>query len=127
MSKFDQVTEKEVARCIRNMASKSCELDAIPTTTLKQILDTVIVPITRIVNGSLENGIFASKWKTAIVHPILKKVDLDLILSNFRPVSNLSFISKVAEKVVLTQFNKHCSTHRLIPDYQSVYRANYSC
>ena len=127
MSKFDWVTEKEVARCIRNMASKSCELDAIPTTTLKQVLDTVIVPITRIVNVSLENGIFASKWKTSIVHPILKKVGLDLILSNFRPVSNLSFISIVVEKVVLTQINKYCSTHSLIPDYQSVYRANYSC
>ena len=90
-------------------------------------MDTVIVPITSIVNVSLENGIFASKWKTAIVHPILKKVGLDLILSNFRQVSNLSFISNVAEKVVLTQFNKHCSIHRLIPDYQSAYRANYSC
>ena len=93
MSKFDQVTEGEVARCIRNVASKSCELDAIPTTTLKQVLDTVIAPITRIVNVSLENGLFASKLKTAIVHPILKKVGLDLMLSNFRPVSNLSFIS----------------------------------
>ena len=127
MSKFDWVTESEVVRCIRSMASKSCELDAIPTTILKQVLDTVIGPITTIVNVSLENGIFASKWKTTIVHPILKKVGLDLMLSDFRPVSNLSFISKVVEKVVLTQFNKHCSTHRLIPDYQSVYWANYSC
>ena len=75
----------------------------------------------------LEMEFFASKWKTAIVHPILKKAGLDLILSNFRPASNLSFISKVVEKVVLTQFNKHYSTHRLIPDYQSAYRANYSC
>ena len=52
---------------------------------------------------------------------------MDLILSNFRPVSNLSFISKVVKKVVLTQFNKHCSTYKLIPDYQSAYRANYGC
>ena len=126
MSKFEWVTESEVARCIRNMASKPCELDAIPTTTLKQVLDTVIVPITRIVNASLENGIFASKWRTAIVHPIFKKAGLDLMLSNFRSVSNLSFISKVVEKVVLTQFNKHCSPHRLIPDYQSAYRENSS-
>ena len=36
-------------------------------------------------------------------------------------------ISKVVEKVVLTHFNKHCNTHKLIPDYQSVYRANYNC
>ena len=127
MSKFERLTESEVAKCVRSMASKLCELDVIPTTILKQGLDTVIVPITTIVNVSLENGNFASKWKTAIVHPIQKKVGLDLILSNFRPVSNLSFISKVVEKVLLIQFNKHCSTHRLIPDYQSAYRANYSC
>ena len=127
MSKFERVTGSEVAKCIRSMASKSCELDAIPTTIFKQLLNTVIDPITSIVNVSLENGILASKWKTAIVHPILKKVGLDLILSNFRPVSNLSFISKVVEKVVLVQFNKYCCTHRLILDYQSAYRANNSC
>ena len=124
MCTFEQVTEREVGRCIRNMASKSCELDAIPTTTRKEVLDTIIVPITRTVNVSLESGIFASKWKTAIVHPLLKKSGLDLRLSNFRPVSNLSFISKL---VVLTQFNKHCSTYNLILDYQSAYRANYGC
>ena len=124
MCKFEQVTESEVARCIRNMTSKSCELDAIPTTTLKIVHDTIIVPITRIVNVSLESGIFASKWKTAIVHP-LKKTGLGHILSNFREVSNLSFIYKLVEKIVLTQFNKHCSTYEFLPDYQSAYRANY--
>ena len=35
MCKFEKVTKKEVAKCNREMASKSCELDAIPTTTLK--------------------------------------------------------------------------------------------
>ena len=58
-------------------------------------------------------------------YPLLKKAGLDLILSNFRPVCNLSFISKLVEKMVLIQFNKHL--HILIPHYQSVYRANYSC
>ena len=119
MCKFEQVTEKEVAKCIREMASNTCELYAIPTTTLKQVLDTMIAPITRIVNVLLESGIFASKWKTAIIHPLLKKAGLDLILSNFRPVNNLLFIYKLVEKMVLIQFNKHCSTHKLIPDNQS--------
>ena len=54
MYKVEQVTEKEVTKCIREMASKSCELDAIPTTTLKQVLDTIVAPITRIVNVLLE-------------------------------------------------------------------------
>ena len=127
MCKFEQVTKKEVVKCIRDMASKSCELDAVPTTTLKQVLDTIIAPITRIVNVSLGSGIFASKWKTAIVHPLLKKAGLDLILSNFRPLSNLSFIFKLEGKIVLIQLNKHCGTYKLISHYQSAYRANYSC
>ena len=42
-------------------------------------------------------------------------------------MSNLPFLSKVVEKCVLLRFNKHCEKHNLMPDYQSAYRANYSC
>ena len=52
---------------------------------------------------------------------------MDLISSNYRPVSNLVFLSKVLEKAVLEQFITYCDTHKLIPDYQSVYRKNFSC
>ena len=58
-------------------------------------------------------------WKTAIIHPLLKKAGLALQLSNFRPVSNLSFLSRVVEGAVLQQFNKHCKHQDLFPDYQS--------
>ena len=98
MCNFEQVTKKDVAKCIWEMASKSCKLDAILTTIIKQVLETIIAPITRIVNVLLESDIFASKSETAIIHPFVKKAGLDLILSNFRPVSNLSFISKLEEK-----------------------------
>ena len=73
MCTFEQVTEKEVAKCIGEMASKSCELDAVPTTTFKQVLDTIIALITRTVNVSLGSGIVASQWKTAIVILFLRK------------------------------------------------------
>ena len=53
---------------------------------------------------------------------------LDTIMhSNYRPVSNMPCLSKVVEKVVLDQLGSHCTNYRLIPDYQSAYRANYSC
>ena len=52
---------------------------------------------------------------------------LDLISSNYRAVSNLVFLSKVLEKAVLLQFITYCDTHKLISDYQSVYRKNFSC
>ena len=43
------------------------------------------------------------------------------------PVSNLPYISKLVEKVVLEQINHHCNTHNLLPDYQLVYRENRNC
>ena len=65
--------------------------------------------------------------KIAIIRPLLKKHGLRLVHSNYRPVNNLPFLSKVVEKVVLDQFRKHCDNNKMIPDYQSAYCANYSC
>ena len=76
---------------------------------------------------SLSQGVFPKTWKTAIVRPLLKKVGLELICSDYRPVSNLPFLSKVLEKAALAQFNRHCDTYELMPDYQSAYRRDYSC
>ena len=67
------------------------------------------------------------EWKIAIIGPLLKKLGLTLTHSNYKPVSNLPFLSKVVGKVVLDQFGSHCANHRLIPDYQSAYHTNYSC
>ena len=52
---------------------------------------------------------------------------MELILKSYRPVSNLSFLSKLVERVALDQMNNHCEKHNIIPDYQSAYRVNYSC
>ena len=91
LSQFDPVTTEEVARLISSMATKSCKLDAIPTSVLKLITPSIVHTITKIINISLTKGIFAKEWKTAIVHPLLKKLGSELIPSNYRPVSNLSF------------------------------------
>ena len=76
---------------------------------------------------SITKGIFPVEWKTAIIRPLLKKLGLTIVYSSYGPVSNLPSLSKVVEKVVLDQFRKHCDNHRMIPDYQSAYHANYSC
>ena len=78
-------------------------------------------------NVSLREGIFASNWKTAIVRPLLKNLGLQLVLSNFRPVSNLPFLAKALEKHALAQLEEQCKANAPIPDYQSTYRESYSC
>ena len=65
--------------------------------------------------------------KVAIIHPLLKKLGLELISKNYRPVSNLPFLSKVVEKSALKQFIKHCDDKSLLPIYQIVYRKTHSC
>ena len=65
--------------------------------------------------------------RTALVKPLIKKPTVGPEKSNYRPVSNLHFISKVVEKVALTQFTEHCDENKLLPAYQSTYRKHHSC
>ena len=127
LSKFEPLSQVEAEKIITSLSVKSCELHCISTFLLKKILPSVLPVITRIVNLSIEQNVFVNTWKTAIVRPLLKKAGLDLTLSNYRPVSNLSFLSKVLEKAVLNQFMNYCAAATLLPDYQSAYRRYYSC
>ena len=127
LQRFAPLTEDQVSKIISSLKSESCKLDAIPTTIFKKMLSKVISLITKIVNQSLGEGEFCCEWKTAVVRPLLKKLGLELIFSNFRPVSNLTFISKVIERCMLLQVSQHCDEYQLQPDYQSAYRKHYSC
>ena len=124
---FSPMTEKQVRGIISDMKTKSCELDPIPTRIIKDNLDLFLPLLTKLVNLSLHGGKFHDDWKCAIVRPLLKKLNLELIKKNYRPVSNLSFVSKLVEKCALSQFMDHCNQYHLLPDYQSAYRKGYSC
>ena len=125
--KFAPMTQKQVLHIMNQLKSKSCELNTMPTHIFKQIAPSIAGLITKIINLSLEEGEFCRTWKTAVVHPLLKKIGLELIQQNYRPVSNLPFLSKVIERCMLLQLSHHCNEYHLQPDYQSAYRENYSC
>ena len=83
----------------------------------------LITPITSIINLSLTEGSFPSQFKSAHVSPFLKKPSLNKdSMKNYRPVSNLSFLSKVLEKVVVNQLNTHINSSNTSNQYQSAYR-----
>jgi hypothetical protein len=68
-----------------------------------------------------------TSFKGAIVRPLLKKPGLDKdILKNYRPVSNLPFISKVLEKLVESRLENHLASNYLHDRVQSAYRAGHS-
>ena len=126
LAEFRPFEQTEVKKIILSMKTKSCKLDALPTRLLKQCIEDILPTITNLVNISLQEGMFASEWKTSIIRPLLKKPNLDPIFSNYHPVSNLSFLSKLLEKCAMNHLNEHCNLHNLLPDYQSAYQNGYS-
>ena len=126
-SDFRLVSEAEVKKIITTSPPKSCCLDPIPTSLLVTHIDSLIEIITIIINESLMTGIVPSTFKQAVVVPLLKKPSLSPDeLNNFRPVSNLPFLSKILEKVVLYQLKDHLNRNNLIEIYQSAYRECHS-
>lgn len=124
---FEPVSETEIEELISASAAKSCMLDPIPTTLLKQCSSVIVPVITDIVNASLASGKVPDRFRRAIVSPLLKKPGLDPNnLKHFRPVSNLPFVSKILERVVLKQLLKHLSDNGLLEVRQSAYRKGHS-
>ena len=82
--------------------------------------------LAKIVNGSLATCNVPSPWKRAIIIAKLKKPNLDPIFSNYRPLSNLSFISKLTERAASIQIVDHLTLHHLFPVMQSAYRNHHS-
>ena len=75
--------------------NKSCELDLLPTILLKVYFDTLLYPITNIINLTLCSGLFPDDFKQAQINPLLKKSSLPKEnLNSYIPISNLSFFSR---------------------------------
>ena len=127
MSTFSPVTNENVKTTILSAASKHCDLDPMPTYLLKNCLEELLPCITNIINASLCTGVVPEIFKVALVKPLLKKNGLDTeILKNYRPISNLQFLSKILEKVVLKQLVFHIEKNNLSETFQSAYRPNHS-
>ena len=117
----------QLKECTLNSAPKSCELDPIPSKLLVECLDSILPSHTDLFTSSLASGIFPQCFKSALVTPILKKRCLNHNdLNNYRPVSNLCFIAKILEKLVLSQVSSYLNSHNLSNTCQSAYRPGHS-
>ena len=73
---FKKVILEEVRMTVKKTPSKSCESSPIPTTLLKNHLDSILSSLTLIINKSLEHGEFSQELKEVLLHPLLKKSGL---------------------------------------------------
>ena len=124
---FQRVSVKEVEHLIDVAGLKSCELDPIPPRILKGCKSTLLSTLTSIVNLSLQSACMPGQLKEAMVRPKLKKESLDFEeYSNFRPISNLTFVSKIIERAVGVQVRNHVIDNDLDELLQSAYKRLHS-
>ena len=124
---FREVSIGEVRKFILHSPPKTCVLDPLPTSVLRDVVDVLIPFIHVMCNASLREGHLPSSQKAAVIIPIPKKANADSDeLKNYRPISNLTFISKVVERIVAEQITKHLNESNLMPPLQSAYRSHHS-
>ena len=125
---FRMISEEELVSIVKSMSSKHCDLDPLPTWVVKECIRDLAPVLTSMVNHSLHQSTVAASLQKAIVFPTIKNLYGDReALSNYRPVSNIPFLSKLLEKVVLTQLNDYLERNSLLGKHQSGYRVGHSC
>ena len=127
LHQFHEIDLDETKRLIQTSVTKLCEIDPMPTSLLKECIDIVAPTIMEIINLLLTTQIMPNQMKEALIRPLLKKPDLALLqFKNYRPVSNLTFISKLIEGAVCDQLMDHAYKTGNLERLQSAYRSNHS-
>ncbi|KAK3568497.1 hypothetical protein QTP86_008636 [Hemibagrus guttatus] len=121
------VAAEEVLQIIRSCNPTTCPLDPVPSAMLQTISPDLLPFITTVINGSLTSGHVLTVFKKARVIPILKKPALDPSdISNYRPVSLLSFLSKILACIVYNQLSDYLMQNNLHDPNQSGFKAAHS-
>jgi hypothetical protein len=115
---------KGVVKKLRN--GKAPGANVINNFLLKNLSRKALVYLTYLFNGCLKLSYFPTKWKHAYVIPIPKPNKDHSNPSNFGPISLLSSVSKLFERIILRRFNEFLSDHNLLPNHQFGFLAAYS-
>src|SRR3977135_128017 len=126
MSAFQSIKEADIKSIMKCSPSKSCSLDPIPTYLL-QSCETIVSPLTKLINSSLNTGVVPKCFKHALVTPLIKNSKLDSnSMSSYRPISNLLYVSKLLERCVAKQLSGYLSSGAHYEAFQSAYRPHHS-
>ncbi|KAK2193543.1 hypothetical protein NP493_10g04026 [Ridgeia piscesae] len=124
---FEPASLSDVKKLALASATKSCELNPLPTSLVKHHIDTLSPLLARIINASLSSTIFPAPMKHAVVVPVLKKGGSDAsVLTNYRPISNITFVAKMTVRFIAQQLQHFMEENGIYGIYQSAYRVHHS-
>ena len=117
----------DVIKAVQSRPDKQCLTDPLPTWLLKTNVDLLASFLCQLFTWSLEHGVIPSSMKAAYITPIVKKSNMDPTdRRSYRPISNLSVVSKLLERLICHPLVTYLKTNSLIPDLQSVFHAHHS-
>ena len=123
---FTPTTIDELRSIINDSGLKTSSNDPLPQSIIKDDVEFWLPFICDLVNCSLSSGNIEGS-KLAHLTPLIKGQSLDPSnLKNYRPISNLSFVGKLIERVVLKRLNDHMSQNNLNMPFQSAYKKHHS-
>ena len=121
-----KTTEGEVHSILRGLDDKKATgPDGISTRLLRRCARELTPPLTTIFNACLEQQEWPREWKISSVVPIHKKGNKSEV-KNYRPVSLLSVVSKVLEKIIATRLTHHLLANHLLSSRQFGFKKGYS-
>lgn len=128
ISHFPPVSHAEALSLIRShSASKSSPIDVIPSSLYRVCPKLFAELLCEATNRSFSQSKFPSSYKTAQINPLLKKPSLDPnIPGNFRPISNLTTMSKLMERLIQSRLRPAIISSPRFPRFQSAYRPLHS-
>ena len=123
---FRATNELEVTSIINSLnARKAFGPASIPTNFLKLFKNELSKPISLLANISIDILMFPNILKTANVTPIFKNDD-PALCNNYRPISLLSNISKIFEKIIHARLSVFLSTNNILYEKQFGFRNQHS-
>ena len=125
LSQVRPTDRDELTKTVRKSPNKTCSLDVLLTTLLKQTLDIHILTLVTIINLCVRQfspAVGDSSRQTTAPEVFCRQGKL---VQNYRPVSNLAYIGTVMVKVAVRSLVDQVETHGLEEELQSVYRRNH--
>ncbi|XP_026328190.1 uncharacterized protein LOC113236375 [Hyposmocoma kahamanoa] len=119
------VEDNEILQIMRSLKSNAVGLDGISLDMLLLSLPVILPVVTAMVNRSIETNTFPVDWQHAVIRPI-PKINNPSNLTDIRPISILSCVSKVLETIVAKQVTNFLESHEVLPNVQSGFRKKHS-
>lgn len=114
MAHFDCLDLAELDNIIAQLRSSTCCLDPLPTKFFKTVFNCLAPEVLDLINWSLQSGIFPTSLKIDVVKLLLKNTMDPNVITNYRPISNLPFLSKILEKTVYIQQRNYLTTNTIL-------------